>query len=116
MVAPARADDGVGGMFPSLAAHLVKPFLLGAYPLLDLLTLGLRLQPEEGNAVFGSPLLGEEAVSEILLGPGTPSGAQGQAQFPSAHCSCHLLLPDLRQHVCQNLNSCLYKQSNQTLS
>lgn len=35
-------------MFAPLTAHWVKPFLLSAYPSLDFLTLGLRVQPEDG--------------------------------------------------------------------
>lgn len=48
-------------MFAPLTAHLVKPFFLSAYPSLDFLTLGLRLQPEDGNALWKPPL-GLEAV------------------------------------------------------
>ena len=45
---PAPADDGGWGTFALLTAHWVKPFLLSAYPSLDFLTLGLRVQPEDG--------------------------------------------------------------------
>lgn len=94
-------------MFAPLTAHLVKPFFLSAYPSLDFLTLGLRLQPEDGNALW-KPTLGLEAVSEarwsqaVLASPSSPP-----AEPKVRHGSLLLTVPAIC--CCQTFSSMFAK-------
>ena len=108
----ARVDDGAGGMIRSPIAHLGthwNPFF-SVLPFTGLVNSGLDASMRGKKWSLKSLFVGGEAVLEILLGPGCPSqprchphppfraepsGAQGQAQFPPAACSRHLLLPGL---------------------
>lgn len=113
---PACAD-GVGGLVPSLVAHLVEPFV-GLFCGLETSTRGKRCCLWKSSLLVRRGCESSPArprLSQPAHSAHPPSRAQGQAQFPSAYCSCHLLPPDLLHHICQTLNSCLYTRTTRLL-